>query len=104
MANMVPRLSTCTFTPISNMSAAGAMVTSACPASASILRTGSELPDSTHAWFTDPVTTYAAPIANAAATRAGVAMPPASPTRGGVGVAGTAPGAGRAGRGSSAAA
>ena len=57
MANMVPRLSTCTFTPISNMSAAGAMVTSACPASASILRTASELPDSTHAWFTLPVTT-----------------------------------------------
>ena len=40
MGNMVPRLSTCTFTPISNMSAAGAIVTSACPASASIFRTG----------------------------------------------------------------
>ena len=57
MANMVPRLSTCTFTPISNMSAAGAMMTSACPAAASIARTASELPDSTHAWFTLPVTT-----------------------------------------------
>jgi hypothetical protein len=57
MGNIVPRLSTCTFTPISNMSAAGAIVTSACPASASIFRTASELPDSTHAWFTLPVTT-----------------------------------------------
>ena len=57
MGNIVPRLSTCTFTPISNMSAAGAMITSACPASASIFRTESELPDSTQAWFTLPVTT-----------------------------------------------
>ena len=48
-------------------------------------RTGSLDPLSTHAWFTEPVTTYPAPIANAAATDAGVAMPPASPTRTGVG-------------------
>ena len=33
------------------MSAAGAIATSACPASASICRTASELPDSTHAWI-----------------------------------------------------
>ena len=50
MANMVPRFSTCTFTPISNMSAAGAMMTSACSASASMARTASDDPDSRQAW------------------------------------------------------
>ena len=44
---MVPRLSTWTFTPNSNISAAGAMVTSAWSASASIFRTVSEVPAST---------------------------------------------------------
>ena len=57
MANMVPRFSTCTLTPISNMSAAGAIAVSACSAWASISRTASELPDSTQAWLTDPVRT-----------------------------------------------
>ena len=57
MANMVPRFSTCTLTPISNMSAAGAMMTSACSAWASISRTASDDPDSTHAWLIEPVRT-----------------------------------------------
>ena len=54
MANIVPRLSTWTLTPISNMSAAGAMAMSACCACASIRRTASDVPDSTHAWLTEP--------------------------------------------------
>ena len=83
MAKRVPRLRTCTFTPISNMSAAGAIATSACCACASMRRTASEVPASTHDWFTEPVTMYAAPIASAAAAAQGVEMPPAAPTRGG---------------------
>ena len=83
MANIVPRLSTWTLTPISNMSAAGAIAMSACRASASIRRTASEVPASTHAWLTDPVTRYAAPIARAAAADQGVEIPPAAPTRSG---------------------
>jgi len=83
MANMVPRFSTWTFTPISNMSADGAMATSAWPASANMARTVSQDPDSTQAWFTDPVMTYAAPMAKAAAAAGGVAIPPANPTRNG---------------------
>src|SRR5438270_736329 len=51
---MVPRLSTWTLTPISNMSAEGAIAMSACWAWASIRRTASEVPDSTHDWLTDP--------------------------------------------------
>jgi hypothetical protein len=57
MANIVPRLSTWTLMPISNMSAAGAMATSPCCACASRARTASEVPASTHAWWTDPPTT-----------------------------------------------
>ena len=56
-ANIVPRLSTCTFTPSSNMSAAGAMMQSAWPAAASMARTLSEEPDSTQLWLTEPVRT-----------------------------------------------
>lgn len=79
--NIVPRLSTWTFTPSSNMSAAGAMITSATSASASIALPASDRPASSDAWFTEPVTTYAAPSANAAATAPGVPSPPAAPTR-----------------------
>ena len=56
MANSVPRLSTWTFTPISNMSAAGAIAISACCAWASIRRTASDVPASTQDWLTEPVT------------------------------------------------
>ena len=83
MANMVPRFSTWTFTPISNMSAAGAMAMSACCAWASICRTASDVPASTHDWLTEPVTRYDAPIASAAAAAQGVEIPPAAPTRSG---------------------
>jgi len=55
MGNMLPRLRTCTVTPISNMSAAGAMQTSAWRVSASMVRTSSEVPDSMQAWLTEPV-------------------------------------------------
>ncbi|CNI06025.1 Uncharacterised protein [Mycobacterium tuberculosis] len=54
---MEPRFSTCRFTPISNMSEAGAIITSATPALASISRACGDSPDSTQAWFTEPVTT-----------------------------------------------
>ena len=81
-AKSVPRVSTCTFTPISNMSAAGAIATSVGVAFASNSRTASEVPASRVAWLMLPVTTYAAPIENAVATLAGVAMPPAAPMRG----------------------
>ena len=60
------------------------MAMSACCAWASIRRTASEVPASTHAWLTEPATTYAAPIASAAAAAHGVEMPPAAPIRGGV--------------------
>ena len=79
MANRVPRFSTWTFTPISNMSAAGAIATSACCAWASICRTASDVPASTHDWFTEPVTRYDAPIARAAAGRPGRRDPPRRP-------------------------
>ena len=54
---MVPRLSTWTFTPSSNMSADGAMATSAWPASASMLQTASDVPASAQHWLIDPVRT-----------------------------------------------
>lgn len=56
-ANMVPRASTCSLTPNSNMSAAGAMVTSAMSASESIVLASSDRPASVAVWFTDPMTT-----------------------------------------------
>jgi hypothetical protein len=77
---MVPRRSTWTWTPISNMSAAGAIITSAMSACASSARASSDTPDSAASWFTDPVSTYAAPSANAPATACGLPRPPAAPT------------------------
>ena len=55
--NIVPRRSTWTFTPISNMSAAGAITTSPKATSASIAFPASQRPDSMAAWLMDPVRT-----------------------------------------------
>merc|ERR1740124_59292 len=68
--NIVPFLSTCRSTPISNMSAAGAIVTSLYAASDSCLRTMSHEPDCRHIWLIVPVTMKSAPMAYAAAAHA----------------------------------
>jgi len=79
--NIVPFLSTCKSTPISNMSAAGAIVTSLYAASDSCLRTMSHEPDCRHIWLIVPVTMKSAPMAYAAAAASGQPMPPPAPTR-----------------------
>ena len=54
---------------------------SASSASASICLAACETPASTVHWLIDPVSTYAAPSANAEATACGVPSPPAAPIR-----------------------
>mmetsp|Transcript_18878 Transcript_18878/g.62294 ORF Transcript_18878/g.62294 Transcript_18878/m.62294 type:complete len:425 (+) Transcript_18878:1379-2653(+) len=79
--NMVPFLSTCSLTPDSNMSAAGAITTSLYVALESCSRTVSHVPDCRASWLIVPVTTKSAPIAKAAAAASGQPMPPPAPTR-----------------------
>ncbi len=57
------------------------MATSVSSARASISFARLDVPASTLDWLADPVITYEAPSANAAATELGVPMPPAAPTR-----------------------
>ena len=66
---------------MSNMSAAGAIVTSEYVASESAWRTWSHVPAWRDSWLIVPVRMKSAPIANAAAAASGQPMPPPPPTR-----------------------